>query len=191
MMRGLVTRRGWLINCFFSFCHCPPARPLLPITMPECKECIASGKQAQHCHHAAQAAGHDFTLQGLALDATNLEAAQPKASQLAKDGLVYDLDTSCTIRRGQTSNQTPVFPPMLCPTLQNPNPPLLTTLHLEKITYTHRAIILHFGTLFFMVIRLCTAWFAWDWSDRFTFAAAIPYTHPCAILSARPLGKTS
>ncbi|KAJ7936325.1 hypothetical protein B0H13DRAFT_1496400, partial [Mycena leptocephala] len=31
-----------------------------------------------------------------------------------------------------------------------PDPPSLSTLALEKITYTHRAIILHFGTLFFM-----------------------------------------
>ena len=123
--------------------------------MPECKECIASGQQAKRCFHAAHDAGHDFTLQGLALDATDTEASRSNALNLAKDGLVYDLDASCAVKRGQNSNQTDVFPPPLHATSRNPNPPLLTTLVLENITYTHRAAILHFGTLFFMVSGYC------------------------------------
>ncbi|KAJ7913121.1 hypothetical protein B0H13DRAFT_1612889, partial [Mycena leptocephala] len=64
-----------------------------------------------------------------------------------KEGLVYDLDAHCTVKRGQNHHQTAVYPPTLCVTPENPDPPSLSTLALERITYTHRAIILHFGTL--------------------------------------------
>ncbi|KAJ7703565.1 hypothetical protein B0H17DRAFT_1127191 [Mycena rosella] len=68
----------------------------------------------------------------------------------AKQGLAYLHDSSSMVKRGQTSNQTDVFLLMLRVSATNPEPPPITSLVLEKITYTHRALILHFGTLFFM-----------------------------------------
>ncbi|KAJ7916466.1 hypothetical protein B0H13DRAFT_1871094 [Mycena leptocephala] len=114
-------------------------------------ECAASGKHAQCIHEAEKAAGNKFILESLAIDATEAEAARPGASKEAKEGLVYDLDAHCTVKRGQNHHQTAVYPPTLRITPENPHPPSLSTLALENITYTHRAIILHFGTLVFMV----------------------------------------
>ncbi|KAJ7454584.1 hypothetical protein B0H11DRAFT_2069106 [Mycena galericulata] len=119
--------------------------------MPESRECTASGMQAQMTFESAKAAGASFVLEKMALDATKAEAKRSNAPREAKEGLVYDLDAKCTIKRGQNRNQTDVFPPTLRITASNPNPPSLNTLVLEKITYTHRALILHFGNLFFML----------------------------------------
>lgn len=51
----------------------------------------------------------------------------------------------------QNKRQTHVYLPTLRATAENPNPPALSTLVLDKITYTHLAIVLHFGTFFLMV----------------------------------------
>ncbi|KAJ7934473.1 hypothetical protein B0H13DRAFT_2305575 [Mycena leptocephala] len=118
--------------------------------MPECRECTASGKHAQCIHKTEKAAGNKFILESMAIDATEAEAARPGASKEAREGLVYDLNAHCTVKRGQNHHQTAVYPPTLRVTPENPHLPSLSTLALEKITYTHRAIILHFGTLFFM-----------------------------------------
>jgi hypothetical protein len=143
--------------------------------MPECRECTASGKHAQHTHETEKAAGNKFILESIAIDATEAEAARPGASKEAKEGLVYDLDAHCTVKRGQNHHQTAVYPPTLCVTPENPDPPSLSTLALEKITYTHRAIILHFGTLFFMV---CLLYYVLD-------------THPKSLLKFQYLTHTS
>ncbi|KAJ7429906.1 hypothetical protein B0H11DRAFT_2140501 [Mycena galericulata] len=119
--------------------------------MPETREGIASGMQAQEAFEMAKAAGHTFTLEGMAAEATKAEAKLFGASQEAKDGLVYNLDATSTVKRGQNHHQAPLFPPSLRVSPQNPYPPALNTLVLEKITYTNRALILHFGTLFFML----------------------------------------
>lgn len=119
--------------------------------MPEALECEAAGQQAEKSFNAAQDTGHQFVLQKIAVDATKAEAARRDASQEAKEGLVYDLDATSTVKRGQNYHQTDVYPPTLRATADNPYPSPLSTLVLEKITYTNRAMILHFGTLFFMV----------------------------------------
>ncbi|KAJ7904006.1 hypothetical protein B0H13DRAFT_2334935 [Mycena leptocephala] len=119
--------------------------------MPEARECIASGKQAQKTFETAKAAGSSFILEAIAAEATKAEAELSGASSEVKEGLVYNLDAYSTIKRGQNHHQTHVFPPTYHVTAQNPHPPALTTLVLEKITYTNRALILHFGTLFLML----------------------------------------
>ncbi|KAF8203455.1 hypothetical protein K438DRAFT_2015153 [Mycena galopus ATCC 62051] len=119
--------------------------------MPETRETTGSGKQAQMEYQTAKAAGASFVLENIAVDATKAEAKRSDASREAKDGLVYILDATSAIKRGQNHHQTHVYPPQLRVTTKNPDPPPLSTLVLEKITYTHRALILHFGTLFLMV----------------------------------------
>ncbi|KAJ7907241.1 hypothetical protein B0H13DRAFT_1879750 [Mycena leptocephala] len=98
-----------------------------------------------------KAAGNPFILEGIAVNATEAEAACPGASKEAKEGLVYNLDSHSTVKRGQNKHQTDVYPLTLRATAQNPHPPVPTTLALQKITYAHCAMILHFGTLFFMI----------------------------------------
>ncbi|KAF8153547.1 hypothetical protein K438DRAFT_1987680 [Mycena galopus ATCC 62051] len=119
--------------------------------MPETRETTGSGKQAQMEYQTAKAAGASFVLENIAVDATKAEAKRSDASREAKDGLVYILDATSAIKRGQNHHQTHVYPPQLRVTTKNPDPPPLSTLVLEKITYTHRALILHFGTLFLMI----------------------------------------
>lgn len=146
-----VYRRGhetWFIN-LCSRHLIPPSQ--YPHTMPEARECITSGKQAQKTFETAKAAGSSFILEAIAAEATKAEAELSGASSEVKEGLVYNLDAYSTIKRGQNHHQTHVFPPTHHVTAQNPHPPALTTLVLEKITYTNRVLILHFGSLFLMV----------------------------------------
>ncbi|KAK6974173.1 hypothetical protein R3P38DRAFT_3482982 [Favolaschia claudopus] len=119
--------------------------------MPEEREAAASGKQAQESFKAAREAGEDFVLEDIAVDATGKEALRPDAPERAKQGLVYCLDATSDIRRGQSKHQTEVYPPTLRATSDNPSPPSLSTLALEDVTYTHRALILHFSTLVCML----------------------------------------
>ncbi|KAJ7653553.1 hypothetical protein DFH06DRAFT_1330273 [Mycena polygramma] len=119
--------------------------------MPEARECIAAGKQTQEAFRLALANGETLTLEAMAIDATNTEAARAGACSEAREGLVHDLDHDCTVKRGQNSHQTSVYPPMLRRTVDNPNPRALDTLVLTDVTYTSRAMILHFGELYFML----------------------------------------
>ncbi|KAJ7755876.1 hypothetical protein B0H16DRAFT_707212 [Mycena metata] len=119
--------------------------------MPETVECISSGLQAQNTFSAAKATGSPFNLEAIVVDATKREARATGAPAAAKQGLVYELDSRSTIKRGQKDNQSDVYPPALRTTASNPDPPSVNTLTLEVISYTNRALILNFGTLFFMV----------------------------------------
>ncbi|KAK7059527.1 hypothetical protein R3P38DRAFT_2495563 [Favolaschia claudopus] len=110
--------------------------------MPEEREAAASGKQAKESFKAAQEAGEDFVLEDIAVDATGKEALRPDAPERAKQGLVYCLDATSDIRRGQSKHRTEVYSPTLRATSDNPTPPSLSTLVLEDVTYTHRALIL-------------------------------------------------
>ncbi|KAJ7699096.1 hypothetical protein B0H16DRAFT_1484282 [Mycena metata] len=118
--------------------------------MPETVECISSGLQAQNAFSAAKATGSPFNLEAIVVDATKREARATGAPAAAKQGLVYELDSRSTIKRGQKDNQSDVYPPALRTTASNPDPPSVNTLTLEAISYTNRALILNFGTLFFM-----------------------------------------
>ncbi|KAK7013537.1 hypothetical protein R3P38DRAFT_2546140 [Favolaschia claudopus] len=108
--------------------------------MPEEREAAASGKQAKESFKAAQEAGEDFVLEDIAVDATGKEALRPDAPERAKQGLVYCLDATSDIRRGQSKHRTEVYSPTLRATSDNPTPPSLSTLVLEDVTYTHRAL---------------------------------------------------
>ncbi|KAK6996874.1 hypothetical protein R3P38DRAFT_1946623 [Favolaschia claudopus] len=119
--------------------------------MPEEREAAASGKQAQEAFNTAQEDGEDFVLEDIAVDATEKEAKRRDAPERAKEGLVYCLDATSSIKRGQSKHQTEVYPPTLRATPQNPTPPSLSTLVLQEVTYTHRALLLHFGTLVCML----------------------------------------
>ncbi|KAJ7664650.1 hypothetical protein DFH06DRAFT_985845 [Mycena polygramma] len=111
--------------------------------MPEARECIAAGKQTQEAFRLALANGETLTLEAMAIDATNTEAARAGACSEAREGLVYDLDHNCTVKRGQNSHQTSVYPPMLRPTVDNPNPRSLDTLVLTDHVVLLAATVIH------------------------------------------------
>ncbi|KAJ6626246.1 hypothetical protein B0H10DRAFT_1999440 [Mycena sp. CBHHK59/15] len=119
--------------------------------MPEGRETTASGKSTQKGFETAKANGETFKLESIVVDATDSEAAAAGAPASVKEGLPHVLTPSSSVQRGQRSHQTSVYPLTFKPTSEKPNPPLLETLVLEKITYTHRALILHFNSILLMV----------------------------------------
>ncbi|KAJ6590886.1 hypothetical protein B0H10DRAFT_2233459 [Mycena sp. CBHHK59/15] len=119
--------------------------------MPEGRETTVSGKSVQKGFETAKANGETFKLESIVVDATDSEAAPAGAPASVKEGLPRVLTPSSSVQRGQRSHQTSVYPPTFKPTSEKPNPPLLETLVLEKITYTHRALILHFNSILLMV----------------------------------------
>ncbi|KAJ6603729.1 hypothetical protein B0H10DRAFT_2315653 [Mycena sp. CBHHK59/15] len=119
--------------------------------MPKGQETIASGKSAQKGFETAKANGETFKLESIVVDATDSEAAPAGAPASVNEGLPRVLTPSSSVQRGQRSHQTLLYPPTFKPTSEKPNPPLLETLVLEKITYTHRALTLHFNSILLMV----------------------------------------
>ncbi|KAJ6629643.1 hypothetical protein B0H10DRAFT_1986122 [Mycena sp. CBHHK59/15] len=118
--------------------------------MPEGRETTVSGKSGQNGFETAKANGETFKLESIVVDATDSEAAPAGAPASVKEGLPRVLTPSSSVQRGQRSHQTSVYPPTFKPTSEKPNPPLLETLVLEKITYT-RALTLHFNSILLMV----------------------------------------
>lgn len=129
--------------------------------MPEQREPYAMELQLKHGIESAQNQGATFhTVQALWCDATATEANRAKEknpdARFARH-LVDKMDASCSFKRGQTSNQTPLFPPQLARTPANPNPDPITTLGLKGphcIRSTARALILDLGPLNLMVCSL-------------------------------------
>ncbi|KAJ6607640.1 hypothetical protein B0H10DRAFT_1956080 [Mycena sp. CBHHK59/15] len=123
--------------------------------MPENREGTSSGMVAQNGLSTAQAAGADLTLVQIVCDATEKEAEAVDASDRARQGLPYELDATSTVVRGSLNQQTPVYPPFLKPPSEpyppTPYPATLKSLVLSGVESTHRALILHFGTLHLMV----------------------------------------
>ncbi|KAJ6624777.1 hypothetical protein B0H10DRAFT_2006050 [Mycena sp. CBHHK59/15] len=119
--------------------------------MPKGRETTASGKSTQKGFETAKANGETFKLESIVVDVTDSEAATAGAPASVKEGLPHVLTPSSSVQRGQRSHQTSVYPPTFKPTSEKPNPPLLETLVLEKIMYTHRALILHFNSILLMV----------------------------------------
>ncbi|KAJ6563544.1 hypothetical protein B0H10DRAFT_2115017, partial [Mycena sp. CBHHK59/15] len=91
-----------------------------------------------------------FKLESIVVDVTDSEAAVAGALLPFKEGLPHVLTPSSSVQHGQRSHQTSVYPLTFKPTSEKPNPPLLETLVLEKIMYMHRALILHFNSIFLM-----------------------------------------
>ena len=120
--------------------------------MPEIRECFIHFK---HAHHVlveelglGQHQDHDWTLQDLFADATDTEAGIKKSSERHAsltdkhvDGFLDRLDESCTLKRGQTANQTRIWPGT------RKSPERLDCLVLHGLSYTPRSLILKFQKL--------------------------------------------
>ncbi|KAJ7022801.1 hypothetical protein C8F04DRAFT_1194154 [Mycena alexandri] len=134
--------------------------------MPELRETSASGLIAQEGIETVLAASSSLVVEDIVADATAAEAGAPDASDRAKQGLPYSLDSTSTIVRGSLNHQTPVYPPMLrvIPDTSyppTPYPPSLRSLTLCAVQSTHRALILKFGTLCLMVQYLTPTSVQW------------------------------
>lgn len=120
--------------------------------MPEIRECLIHYK---HAHYVlveelglGQTPADHWALQALLADATNAEAGISKDTTLRPgltdkhaNGYIDRLDSSCTLMRGQTANQTRIWPGTM------DSPETIDGLILSGLSYTPRALILQFGRL--------------------------------------------
>ncbi|KAH9913161.1 uncharacterized protein B0H18DRAFT_1126520 [Fomitopsis serialis] len=114
--------------------------------MPEIQECYCSGLQLQSFHTANKTT--DWHLIALYCDATKDEPKDP-SSPWAR-GLVGKLNATSKAKRGNTSHQTPLWPPFLAANA----PPAgfkLEDLVLAEVHYTSRSIVLNFGHCWFQL----------------------------------------
>ncbi|KAF9040022.1 hypothetical protein BJ165DRAFT_1531007 [Panaeolus papilionaceus] len=86
----------------------------------------------------------EFNLLGIHADTTNNKS---KAYN-AVDGHVIRLLPTCTIKRGSSGNQTPVWPPAFASACHNGPLPPLSSLVLQGAHPANRAIILDFKNYF-------------------------------------------
>ncbi|KAJ7577909.1 hypothetical protein C8J56DRAFT_1170696 [Mycena floridula] len=120
--------------------------------MPEYREVWAHLQLLLYLLWIAFKSGSDLTVLGLWADSTKEEAKKSKKGSRSHQGLVYQLDSSCSFLRGTHKHQTPLYPPQLRKNRSNPNPPSISEANLRlsspnSITATNRALILNFETL--------------------------------------------
>ncbi|KDR72183.1 hypothetical protein GALMADRAFT_765703 [Galerina marginata CBS 339.88] len=117
--------------------------------MPEIRECIA--------HYLCMLWFFGFCLReklDLQLLALWADASEKEEKKLAPDGLVYRLDASSTVVRGNANAQTSLWPGPFKKTKANPDPPSIRTLKLKGVSYSNRTIILDMGPLHFQLAYL-------------------------------------
>ncbi|KAG6835488.1 hypothetical protein H0H93_000898 [Arthromyces matolae] len=107
---------------------------------------------------------YSWTLLALWVDFTEKEARNSRIRKIpgAKEGHVCQLLAEHpNIKRGTNGSQDPVFPPHLCKTKSNPNPPPLDSFTLRDVKTTNRALILDFGSLYlkFSYLTHCSVQF--------------------------------
>ncbi|KAK6984303.1 hypothetical protein R3P38DRAFT_3269243 [Favolaschia claudopus] len=117
--------------------------------MPECRESKASFLAAMKRLKELLEAGIKLRLLGIDIDATEAEEGKFPKDHPASLGLPYQIDSTCTVKRGTNLAQGPVYPPMWHTTKAagptDPDP--LTTLELKDLSYTYRSLILDLGAL--------------------------------------------
>lgn len=79
-------------------------------TMPDLIESVAHGILVQTLF--ADNADADWKLQNIWADATTAEMSAAPEGSRAREGHVYPLDNTSTIKRGDIKSQNPVWPPM-------------------------------------------------------------------------------
>ncbi|KAK7000898.1 hypothetical protein R3P38DRAFT_3053515 [Favolaschia claudopus] len=117
--------------------------------MPETRESKASFLAAMKRLKELLEAGIKLQLLGIDIDATEAEETKFPKDHPASLGLPYQIDSTCTVKRGTNLSQGPVYPPMWHTTKAagpaDPDP--LTTLELKDLSYTYRSLILDLGAL--------------------------------------------
>ncbi|KAJ7726738.1 hypothetical protein B0H14DRAFT_3519017 [Mycena olivaceomarginata] len=97
-------------------------------------------------------AGVHLAVEGIEIDASEKEAARFRKGHPARDGLPYEIESDCTVKRGINKAQSPVYPPMWRTTSKTKSATnLLQTLALKGLSYSYRALILDLGPLFLSI----------------------------------------
>lgn len=119
--------------------------------MPELVECLAS-----YLYISDFLDSHpddSRTLLNLWADATVEEASNATDDQTQmKDGHIFPLGMDCKFRRGNTNNQTPLWPPLSALAgVESATSSPLAHLELKDVHITYRALILNLDTLWLQV----------------------------------------
>ena len=116
-------------------------------TMPEIRECFIHYRHAHYVLVEKLGLGrnrdNDWALQALFADATDVERSERRPGLLPCqiNGFVGKLDSSCRLVRGQTSNQTRIWPGSATAVEE------IDGLVLSGLSYTPRSLILKFQRL--------------------------------------------
>jgi hypothetical protein len=120
--------------------------------MPEVRESEASFRIANAAVTKLLDAGVHLAVEGIEIDASEKEAARFRKGHPARDGLPYEIESDCTVKRGINKAQSPVYPPMWRTTSKTKSATnLVQTLALKGLSYSYRALILDLGPLFLSV----------------------------------------
>lgn len=145
--------------------------------MPDLIESVAHGILVQNLF--ADNADADWKLQNIWVDATTAEMSAAPEGSRAREGHVYPLDNTSSIKRGDIKSQNPVWPPMWSSDAmsvaesslsrasslrQDPGIPVrldssqpsvgrpgIQSLELQAVHYTYSALILDLGRLWLQV----------------------------------------
>ncbi|KAK6966925.1 hypothetical protein R3P38DRAFT_3151784, partial [Favolaschia claudopus] len=133
----------------------------------------------------APEAGIKLQLLGIDIDATEAEETKFPKDHPASLGLPYQIDSTCTVKRGTNLSQGPVYPPMWHTTKAagpaDPDP--LTTLELKDLSYTYRSLILDLGAL-----HLSIQWLTHTsalFCSRSDYESTIKFVHKKGVRRAR------
>ncbi|KAF8152130.1 hypothetical protein K438DRAFT_1778510 [Mycena galopus ATCC 62051] len=86
--------------------------------------------------------GASMRVKHIEIDTSEKEASRFNKDHPARNGLPYQIDSSCTAKRGTNHSQGFIYPPMWCTTGQQKSAHNLTELVLRDLDYTYRALIL-------------------------------------------------
>ncbi|KAK7019281.1 hypothetical protein R3P38DRAFT_2975923 [Favolaschia claudopus] len=153
--------------------------------MPETRESKASFLAAMKRLKELLEAGIKLQLLGIDIDATEAEETKFPKDHPASLGLPYQIDSTCTVKRGTNLSQGPVYPPMWHTTKAagpaDPDP--LTTLELKDLSYTYRSLILDLGAL-----HLSIQWLTHTsalFCSRSDYESTIKFVHKKGVRRAR------
>jgi hypothetical protein len=90
-------------------------------------------------------------LEHIEIDVSENEANRFKKDHPAWNGLPYQIDSSCTAKRGTNHAQIFISPPMWCTTGKQKSVHNISELVLRDFDYIYCALILDLGPLFLVV----------------------------------------
>jgi hypothetical protein len=119
--------------------------------MPEAQESEASYQLARDTLTDLLSSDACLRVEHIEIDASESEANQFKKDHPARNGLPYQIDSSCTAKRGINHAQGFIFPPMWRTTGKQKSAHNISEHVLRGLDYTYHALILDLGPLFLMV----------------------------------------
>ncbi|KAJ7843774.1 hypothetical protein B0H14DRAFT_2585553 [Mycena olivaceomarginata] len=119
--------------------------------MPEARESEASYQLARDTLIDLLNSDACLRVEHIEIDASESEANRFKKDHPARNGLPYQIDSSCTAKHGINHAQGFIFPPMWRTTGRQKSAHNISELVLRGLDYTYCSLILDLGPLFLMI----------------------------------------